>query len=107
MKRATKLLVGTCLVAVMSPTILAQDVTTPPPEPPPSDTLGSRLIAWSALQKPQPLDQPGPESARSQSRDPQPVRAADPAARRLPASPACPDTQKPDTQKEDKPQGNK
>jgi hypothetical protein len=66
MRRATRLLVNTGLVLGISLTVLAQDVTNPSPEPPSSNILGPRLIAWSALQKPQPLDQPGSEPDRSQ-----------------------------------------
>jgi hypothetical protein len=104
MKRAPRLLLNACLVAAMSPTILAQDVTNPRPEPPSSDILGPQLIAWSALQKPQPLNQPGSEFDRSQRPSPQPDRAWGPAAS---AETEKPDIEKPDTEKKDKPQGNK
>ncbi|MGD1023370.1 MAG: hypothetical protein ABR880_11355 [Candidatus Sulfotelmatobacter sp.] len=102
MKQATRLLVNACFAAAMSSTILAQDVTNPSPEPSSSDLVGFQMIAWSALQKLQPLDQLGLESARSKSPGSQPDRAVSPSGQQLPALPPCPETAK-----KDKPQANK
>ncbi|MGA8505253.1 MAG: hypothetical protein WB762_06560 [Candidatus Sulfotelmatobacter sp.] len=102
MKRAISLVVNACLIAGISPKILAQDVTNPSPEPPSSHILGTQLIAWSALQKPQPLDQPVSESDRSQRPSPQRDRAVSPSGQQRPAPAAWPDPEK-----KDKPQENK
>jgi hypothetical protein len=92
MRRATRLLVNAGLVAGISLTVLGQDVTHPSPEPPSSNILGPQLIAWSTLQKPQPLDQPGPESDRSQRPSPQRDQAVSPSGQQRLASPTAPDT---------------
>ncbi len=96
MKRATRLLVNAGFAAAMSSTILAQDVTNLSPEPSTSDVLGPQLIAWSAVQKPQPLDQSESGSGRSERWGPQSDRAVNRSQQGLPTAPACPDTEKKD-----------
>jgi hypothetical protein len=102
MRRATRLLVNAGMVLGITLTVLAQDVTNPSPGPPSSNILGPQLIAWSALQKPQPLDQPGSESDRSQRSSPQRDQPVSPSGQQRRASPPSPGTEK-----KDKPQGNK
>ena len=96
MKRATRLLVNVCFAAAISSTILAQDVSNPSPEPSTSDVLGPQLIAWSAVQKPQPLDQSESGSGQSEKSSPQSDRVVNLSPQGLPTSPACPDTEKKD-----------
>ena len=46
------------LLMALVPASLAQDLQSQPSPVPPSDILGPRLIAWSQLQKPQPVSEP-------------------------------------------------
>jgi hypothetical protein len=55
------------------PLALAQDLQAPPSPATPPYILGPQLIAWSQLQKPQPIPQPLPPPDR-------PVQQADPQA---------------------------
>src|ERR1700689_1214408 len=71
LRRAMRLLVNAGMVLGIRLTVLAQDVTKPSPGPPSSKIAGPQLLAWSAAQKPQPLDQPGAESDRRQRPSPQ------------------------------------
>ena len=58
MKPVTKLFVVAGLVVGITPTVLSQDSPSSPiPLPPSSDAIGAQLIAWSELQKPQPLSE--------------------------------------------------
>ena len=73
MKPVTRIFVIAGLVVSTTPTVLSQDSpNNPSPVPPSSDAIGAQLIAWSELQKPQPLFQVnGSEtSERSHPTDP-------------------------------------
>jgi hypothetical protein len=75
MNRATGLLVTAGLMSVITPAILSQEIPREPhPMPPSSDALGPQLIAWSELQKPQPV-QPPPQFEQGQRPDPQASQA--------------------------------
>jgi hypothetical protein len=56
MKRGTKVLGALPLFLAVAPLIVSQDFRSQPTAP--SDILGPQLIAWSQLQKPQPVRQP-------------------------------------------------
>ena len=92
MKRATGILASTFLIAAITPAIVAQDVTRPSPAPPRSDILGPQLIAWSALQKPQPLlTEPASEPDRGVRLGPPPNQAANPSVQRKHVTASDPD----------------
>ncbi len=56
MKLATKLWTALGLVSVIAPALFSQDIPHEPnPLPPWCDTPGPQLVAWSELQKPQPV----------------------------------------------------
>jgi hypothetical protein len=79
MNRATRLLVTAGLMSVITPAILSEEIPSEPhPMPPSSDALGPQLIAWSELQKPQPV-QPPPQFEQGQRSDPRAAQATDPA----------------------------
>jgi hypothetical protein len=58
MKRETSLFATLIFLAASLPLTLAQDRQSQPHPGLPSDILGPQLIAWSQLQKPQPVPQP-------------------------------------------------
>lgn len=59
----------------------AQDIKSQPSPVLPSDILGPQLIAWSQMQKPQPIPQPMPSPGRpSQQAEQQPPQPPSPAA---------------------------
>jgi hypothetical protein len=92
MKRATRILANTFLIVAITPAIAAQHVTQPSPAPPSSDVLGPQLVAWSALQKPQPLlTEPGSEPDRGMRLGPQPKQAANPSGKRKPVTASDPE----------------
>lgn len=57
MKRETSPLATLVFLLATLPLMFAQDPQTQPSPALPSDTLGPQLIAWSQLQKPQPVPQ--------------------------------------------------
>jgi hypothetical protein len=70
MKRKTVWL-GICLLFLCPVLLIGQDRSGQPSPVPPADVLGPQLIAWSQLQKPEPVQQV--EATKSeQSADPQP-----------------------------------
>jgi Protein of unknown function (DUF5818) len=85
MKRKTSLLATLVFLLGTVPLMFAQDLQSPPrPALPSSDILGPQLIAWSQLQKPQPVPQPLPPPDRpiqqqDQTANP-PVQQQQPAA---------------------------
>lgn len=83
MKRETRLVA--VLVFVLGTVSLkcTQDLRSPAP---PSDIFGSQLIAWSELQKPQPVPQPLPPPDR-------PIQQPDQQSDRQAAQPANPQAQ--------------
>ena len=60
MKRETRLLAALVFVLGAVPLICAQNLRSQPSPVLPSDILGPQLIAWSQLQKPQPVPPPLP-----------------------------------------------
>jgi hypothetical protein len=84
MKRKTSLLLAGVLFLATAPVTLAQDLRTQTPQLP-SDILGPQLIAWSQLQKPQPVSE---SARRARQADQSPGQAANPPAEQQPQSPA-------------------
>jgi hypothetical protein len=58
MKRETSLLLVLGLLSTIVPPLFAQDPQGRPDPVPPSNDVGSQLIVWSEVQKPQPIPQP-------------------------------------------------
>ena len=59
-------------LAVMLPLLKAQDVKSLPSPAVPSEILGPQLIAWSQLQRPQPIPEPMPSPSRAAAQQPTP-----------------------------------
>jgi hypothetical protein len=80
MKRRTSLLATLLFLSVTLPLTFAQNLKSEPSPVLPSDILGPQLIAWSQVQKPQPVPQPLPPPDRAaqsaQPTDQQPVQSA-------------------------------
>jgi hypothetical protein len=67
MKRETSLFLTLGLLSAIAPPVFAQDLQgRPDPVPPSSSTLGPQLIAWSELQKPEPVERPEQKPAKHQ-----------------------------------------
>lgn len=82
MKRETSLFLTLGLLSAIAPPIFAQDLQgRPDPVPPSSSTLGPQLIAWSELQKPEPVERPEQKPSKHQDQPTQKtnVPAAQPA----------------------------
>ena len=79
MKR-TSLFAVLLFLFVTIPLALAQDLRSQPSPVLPSDILGPQLIAWSQLQKPQPVPQPLPDRPMQPQPDQQPAQSANPPA---------------------------
>lgn len=60
MKRETCLLTVLVFLLGTVPLLCAQNLRSQPSPTPPSDILGPQLIAWSQMQKPEPVPQPLP-----------------------------------------------
>src|ERR1700726_1135908 len=86
MKRRTCLLATLTFVLGTVSLIYAQDLKSQPRPALPTDILGPQLIAWSQLQKPQPVPQPLPPPDR-------PVAQPDQQPDRPEAQPANPQGQ--------------
>jgi hypothetical protein len=86
MRRETSLFLTLGLLSTIAPPIFAQDLQgQPDPVPPSSITVGPQLIAWSELQKPQPVersDQKPAEQRNQQDQKPTepPAQSAQPHA---------------------------
>ena len=65
MKRETRL--GALVFLLTTPLMFPQEVQSRPSPVPPSEILRVQLIAWSQLQKPQPMSQSAPSGAGQQS----------------------------------------
>src|SRR5271170_1543788 len=63
-RRETSSLTTIVFLLVTFPLMFAQDPQTQPSPALPADILGPQLIAWSQLQKPQPVPQPLPPPDR-------------------------------------------
>jgi hypothetical protein len=87
MKRETSLLAMLiCLLGTVPP-MLAQDLRGQPSPALPSDILGPQLIAWSQLQKPQPVPQPLPPPERPIPQTAQQAQPSNPPAQPQPPAP--------------------
>ncbi len=88
MKRETRFLATLVFALGTVPLMCAQDSRSQPSPELPSEILGPQLIAWSPLQKPEPVPQPLPPPDRPvQQRDltdEQPVQPANPQAQPQP-----------------------
>jgi hypothetical protein len=69
-KRETSFLATLTFFVVTVPLFFAQDPRSQQNPAPPPEIIGAQLIAWSQLQKPQPVPQPLPPPDRPQSPDP-------------------------------------
>ena len=79
MKRASWWAAFVFLLAT-SPVMLSQVLQSKPSPAPPSEILGPQLIAWSQMQKPQPVPEPLPPPDRPvQQSEPQTGRSAETA----------------------------
>jgi hypothetical protein len=65
MKRETSLLLTLGLLSTIVPPLFAQDPQGRPDPAPPSNDVGSQLVVWSEVQKPQPI----PQTARKPGED--------------------------------------
>ncbi|MGB7602649.1 MAG: hypothetical protein WBM24_20270 [Candidatus Sulfotelmatobacter sp.] len=84
MRRETRLFLTLGLLSAIAPPIFAQDLQGPPDPVPPSNVIvGPQLIAWSELQKPQPVERP--EQTPAEHNDQRNQNAPEPAKR--PAQP--------------------
>ena len=81
MKRETSLLAMLIFLWGSFLPMLAQDLQARPSPALPSDILGPQLIAWSQLQKPQPVPQPLPPPDRPTSQAAQQTQPTNPPAR--------------------------
>lgn len=86
MKRRTSLLATLVFLSAIIPASLGQDLRSQPSPVLPSEILGPQLIAWSQLQKPQPVPQPLPPPDRPMQQQPeqQPSQSANPPAQPQP-----------------------
>ncbi|MGA7928909.1 MAG: hypothetical protein WCA20_23295 [Candidatus Sulfotelmatobacter sp.] len=80
MKRETNLLAMLIFLLGAVPPMLAQNLQGQPSPALPSDILGPQLIAWSQLQKPQPVPQPLPPPDRPISQPAQQTQPTNPPA---------------------------
>jgi hypothetical protein len=78
MKRKTSFTAALGLISAFVPLISAQGVQSRPSPILPPDVVGPQLIAWSQVQKPQPVPQPLPNSDRPRTeREQHPAQTAD------------------------------
>ena len=84
MKRETSFL-ATLIIVAAGPLVLAQGPRSQSKPVLPSEILGPQLIAWSQLQKPQPVPQPLPPDRSIRKSDQQPANP--PAQQVQPATP--------------------
>ncbi|MGC2647043.1 MAG: hypothetical protein WA261_12265, partial [Candidatus Sulfotelmatobacter sp.] len=86
MRRETSLFLTLGLLSTIAPPIFAQDLQgQPDPVPPSSIIVGPQLIAWSELQKPQPVELPQRKPAEQRNQPDQkptepPAQSAQPQA---------------------------
>jgi hypothetical protein len=79
MRRETSLFLTLGFLSAIAPPIFAQDLQgRPDPVPPSNVIVGPQLIAWSELQKPQPVEQP--EQKPAEHTDQPKQNAAEPTA---------------------------
>jgi hypothetical protein len=98
MKRETGLAFSLCLLLTMIPLAFAQltsaqDGQSRPGPVAPSDILGSQLVVWSEVQKPQPLSQPLPAPNQPEPQpDHQPAQTANQSKRSNDPAAATPES---------------
>jgi hypothetical protein len=78
MKRETNSLAMLVFLFVTAPLMFSQDPKGKPSPMLPSEVLGPQLIAWSQMQKPQPVPEPLPPPDRPVQADPQSGKSANP-----------------------------
>lgn len=79
MRRETSLFLTLGFLSAIAPPIFAQDLQgQPDPVPPSNIIVGPQLIAWSELQKPQPVERP--EQKPAEPKDQLKQNASEPAA---------------------------
>jgi hypothetical protein len=93
MTRETSLLAAVALLTFSAPLMFSQGVQRQPSPVPPSEILGPQLIAWSQVQKPQPVPAPLPppdrpvqseqQTGQAGSQTPQAPAAQQPTAQTL------------------------
>jgi Protein of unknown function (DUF5818) len=84
MKRETNSVAALVFFFVTAPLMVSQDLQGKPGPMLPSEILGPQLIAWSQVQKPQPVTEPLPSSDRAaQSEEAQEPPQQQPAAQTL------------------------
>jgi hypothetical protein len=86
MKRASRLLTAVGLLLGTVPLMSAQNPRSQPSPALPSDILGPQLIAWSQVQKPEPVPQPLPPPDR-------PMQQSGQTTGQQPAAPTGPQAQ--------------
>jgi len=88
MKRKTGLLATVLFFLAVCPIVSSQDLQSQPSPLLPSEILGPQLIAWSQLQKPQPVPLPLPQTAAQKAvqQPGQPATASDPQQQQSPAA---------------------
>ena len=85
MKRKTSFITALGLISALVPLMSAQGAQSTTKPVLPSDVVGPQLIAWSQVQKPQPVPQPLPNSDRPHpEREQHPAQTADQSNRSSP-----------------------
>jgi hypothetical protein len=96
MKREASIFAALVFMAASLPLAFAQNRQGQPGPVLPSDILGPQLIAWSQLQKPQPIPQPVPQPLLPPERPvPYPVQHSDPQPDQQPPQAVNPPAQQP------------
>jgi len=79
MKRETSLVAALVFLFATAPLMFSQDLQGRPSPALPAEVLGPQLIAWSQVQKPQPVPEPLPPPDRPVQSEPESRRSANPA----------------------------
>jgi len=98
MKRETSFLLTFGLLAVISSHAIAQDSQNRPSPVEPSNILGPQLIAWSEVQKPQPIPQPVPTPKQTKDSEPKPEQPANPSVQQPQTTDSTADQSRPPIQ---------
>jgi len=95
MKRKTGLLLSFGFLAVMASPVFAQDIQNRPSPVEPSNVLGPQLIAWSEIQKPQPIPEPVVMPKRTRDSERKPDQPANPSGQQPQKNDATADQHRP------------
>jgi hypothetical protein len=98
MKRETSFLLTLGLWAVISSHATAQDSQNRPSPVEPSNILGPQLIAWSEVQKPQPIPQPVPTPKQTKDSERKAEQPANPSVQQPPKTDSTADQNPPPIQ---------